>query len=50
VLTSSVQTPDGERLGIGVLRLAAAETGAHVVAGDGTDAVIVGMAGAQAPA
>lgn len=48
-LTSSVTTPDGDSLGIGVVRLAAAQPGAVLDAG-GVQAIISGLVGAQPPA
>lgn len=47
-LTSSVTTPDGDSLGIGVVRLAAAQPGAILDAG-GVQATITGLVGAQPP-
>ncbi|HVU14814.1 MAG TPA: hypothetical protein VHD90_26245 [Phototrophicaceae bacterium] len=48
-LTSSAQTPDGEFIGIGVIRVAAAHIGATVVIGERITAQISGLPGAQPP-
>jgi aminomethyltransferase len=48
-LTSSAQTPDGELLGIGVVKVAAAELGTQVLVADGIAAQITGLPGAQPP-
>ncbi|MCC6615823.1 MAG: folate-binding protein YgfZ [Anaerolineae bacterium] len=45
-LTSSVTTPDGEHLGIGVVRMAHAQVGAQFKAGE-TTATVVDLAGVQ---
>ncbi|MFN8450338.1 MAG: hypothetical protein U0521_17565 [Anaerolineae bacterium] len=50
VMTSSVRTPDGELVGIGVVKLAAAQPGADVLVADGIAARITGLPGAQPPA
>ncbi len=47
-LTSSVETPDGDKLGIGVVKLAAAQPGTSVTIGD-TSATIVDFAGSPPP-
>lgn len=47
-LTSSVTTPDGEHLGIGVVRMAHAQPGAQFQAGAAT-ATVIDLAGAQPP-
>ena len=47
-LTSSVTTPDGEHLGIGVVRMAHALPGAQFQAGDAT-ATVIDLAGVQRP-
>ncbi len=47
-LTSSAQTPDGEILGIGVVKLAAAQVGARLQL-DGVEVEITGLPGAQPP-
>jgi folate-binding protein YgfZ len=49
MMSSGVQTPDGNLLGIGVVKVAAAEPGAQVVVGEGITAEITGLAGAQPP-
>jgi tRNA-modifying protein YgfZ len=49
VLSSSVQTPDGELLGIGVLKVAAAQPGTQVIVAENTEAEITALAGAQPP-
>ncbi len=48
-LTSSVETPDGERIGIGVIKVAAAQVGAAVVIAGSVSAQISGLPGAQPP-
>jgi folate-binding protein YgfZ len=48
MLTSSVTTPDGEHLGIGVIKLALAEVGQQFTA-NGVNAAITGLPGAQPP-
>ncbi|MCA9908421.1 MAG: glycine cleavage system protein T, partial [Anaerolineae bacterium] len=47
-LTSSVTTPDGEYLGIGVVRMAHAQPGAQFQVGDAT-ATVIDLAGVQRP-
>ncbi|MBE0688610.1 MAG: glycine cleavage system protein T, partial [Anaerolineae bacterium] len=47
-LTSSVTTPDGEHLGIGVVRLAHAQAGVQLQAGE-TTATVIDLAGVQPP-
>jgi folate-binding protein YgfZ len=49
MLTSSVQTPDGDAIGIGVIKVALAQAGGDIVTGDGTVATISGLAGTQPP-
>ena len=49
VLTSSVQTPDGQMLGIGVLKVAAAQPGTQVAVADNIEAEITALAGVQPP-
>lgn len=46
-LSSSVQTPNGDLLGIGVLKVAAALPGSHVAVAEGIDAEIIALAGVQ---
>lgn len=46
-LSSSVQTPNGDLLGIGVLKVAAAQPGTHVAVAEGIDAEIIALAGVQ---
>ncbi len=48
-LTSSVQTPDGDAIGIGVVKVAQAQVGALFVVGEGIAATISGLPGAQPP-
>ncbi len=48
-LTSSAETPDGEFIGIGVIKVAAAQIGAQIMIGDGVEAQISGLPGAQPP-
>lgn len=47
LLSSSVHTPDGDLLGIGVIKVAAAQPGLHVVVGEAVAAEIIALAGAQ---
>ncbi|MEP7291992.1 MAG: glycine cleavage system protein T [Chloroflexota bacterium] len=49
MLTSSVQTPDGNMMGIGVIKVAAALVGAQVTVGETGTAEITALAGAQPP-
>jgi aminomethyltransferase len=46
-LTSSVQTPDGDVIGMGVVKLGAAVPGAALTIGEGVTAEIKGLAGVQ---
>ena len=48
-LTGSVETPDGEAIGIGVVKVAQAQVGADILTGDGVAATISGLPGAQPP-
>lgn len=48
-LTSSTQTPNGEQIGIGVVKVAQAQAGAHLLIEGQTDAEITGLPGAQPP-
>lgn len=48
-LTSSAQMPDGDVLGIGVVKVAAAQVGARLIAGEAIGAQITALAGAQPP-
>jgi len=48
-LTSSVQTPDGDSIGIGVIKVAQAEISASVMVGNVISAEISGLPGAQPP-
>jgi aminomethyltransferase len=50
VMSSSVQTPAGEVLGIGVIKVAAAQPGTEVTVGESTSAEVTALAGAQPPA
>lgn len=50
VMSSSVQTPAGELLGIGVIKVASAQPGTHVTVGESTSAEVTALAGAQPPA
>lgn len=50
VMSSSVQTPAGELLGIGVIKVAAAQPGTNVTIGERTEAQVTAMAGTQPPA
>ncbi|MEO8393479.1 MAG: glycine cleavage system protein T [Chloroflexota bacterium] len=49
MLTSSVLTPDGEAIGIGVVKVAQAQPGAILRIGDEISAEISGLPGAQPP-
>jgi aminomethyltransferase len=49
MLTSSVQTPDGDSIGIGVVKVAQAEIGAELLIGGSIHAEITGLPGAQPP-
>jgi aminomethyltransferase len=49
MLTSSVQTPDGDSIGIGVVKIAQAQPGATLLVGEGISAEITGFPGAQPP-
>lgn len=49
-LTSSVRTPDGELIGIGVVKVKAAQTGTNVMIAEAIRGQISGLAGAQPPA
>jgi len=49
MLTSSAQTPDGDLLGIGVIKVATAEIGAQVTIGEHVTAEIIALPGAQPP-
>jgi len=49
-LSSSARAPDGDVLGIGVIKVAAAQPGAQVVAAGTIPARITGLPGAQPPA
>lgn len=48
-LTSSVSTPDGEHIGIGVVKVAVAQVGMTLAAGAGANAEITALPGAQPP-
>ena len=49
MLTSSVQTPDGDAIGLGVIKVAQAQVGASILIGESVEAVITGLPGAQPP-
>jgi aminomethyltransferase len=49
MLTSSVQTPDGDSIGIGLVKVAKAQPGATLLVGEGVSAEITGLPGAQPP-
>lgn len=50
MLSSSAQTPDGDIIGIGVVKVAAAQPGANVTVAESITAHITGLPGAQPPA
>ena len=48
-LSSSVQTPAGEQIGIGVIKVPAAVVGTRLTVGEGISAEVTALAGAQPP-